>query len=318
MNQILYAQEQKKKKPVNKKKIIIVFAVAIAIFGLVIIALTAKPLLENIKKIPQKQEESETPEPIVEFTQTEENDALIKIESEVAISHIIYRWNNESPETLDETGKTNVEEKIHIPAGENILNISVIDTNGKETKKQKTYIVETSKPVIELISAGNNIKIKVTAETELSYVSYKWNQQEIVKEDMYTYENRNLFEKSIEIPVGENTLKVEAEDITGNKSEKSLDIKAFPKAVTNVLAEGDELHFTVTGTDDIEKVEFELNEVKYVMNTQTFGQTKVVDYKVKMAEGWNYLIVTSTTVKGAVDTTYWKYEYGATTDTQTN
>ena len=45
------------------------------------------------------------------------------------------------------------------------------------------------------------------------------------------------------------------------------------------------------------------------MNTDTFGETKVVHYRVKMIEGMNYLKIVSTTQSDAVDTTVWKYEY---------
>lgn len=311
MNQILYAEEPKRNNPIDKKKILLFFAIAIAIFGIVLVIVAVSTIGKNKKneKTNKGQDTHEVPVPIVTLAQEGDEKAVINVESETAISHIIYSWNNESAQTIEETGKTTVEEILDIPVGENILYVSAIDTNGNETKQQKTYVLEATKPVIELSVIGNNIKIKVTSETELSYVSYKWNSESEVKDDMYTYEDRTIYEKTIEIPTGENTLKIEAEDINRNKNEKSQDIKAYPKAVTQVVSENGYLDFTVTGTDNIETVEFELNGNKYTMNTDTFGQTNVVHYKVKMDNGWNYLAITSTTVNKATDTTYWKYEY---------
>jgi hypothetical protein len=243
------------------------------------------------------------------LTKTEDNKVIINVESQTAISHIIYDWNNGTAQTLDETGKTNIEEIIDIPVGENTLNISIIDSNGEETKKSEKYIVEASKPIIELSVVGNNIKIAVTSEVELSYVTYKWNQDEEKKQNMNTFENRTKFEKQLEIPKGQNTLKIVAVDINNNQSEKSQEIKGVVKAKTTTIARGEYLHFIVKGEDDIKTVEFEFNGKKYLMNTETFGQTKTVNYKMKMISGWNYLKIISTTAGGAVDTTVWKYEY---------
>ena len=38
------------------------------------------------------------------------------------------------------------------------------------------------------------------------------------------------------------------------------------------------------------------------MNTETFGETKTVHYKVKLIKGTNHLTVTSTTESGGIDT----------------
>lgn len=319
MNQILQVQENKRNSnTVDTKKVVLFFAVCLIIFGLILLgqgAYNTYLAKANEKVTPQNpttsgtQEPSKIVAPTITLTKMEENKLVIKVDSEVAISHIIYSWNNESSQTLEETGKTNIEEIIDIPTGNNTLNISVIDSNGNETKKQEQFIIETTKPVIELSVVGNDIKINVTSETELSYVSYKWNSETEKKEDMVTYEDRTKFEKLVEIPKGQNTLKIVAVDKNGNQTEKSQDIKGVTKAKTKVLAKGKYLDFTVTGEENIKTVEFEFNGKKYIMNTDTFGETKTVHYKVEMIQGMNYLKITSTTQSNAVDTSVWKYEY---------
>lgn len=322
MNQILQVQEPKKNsKPIDTKKIVLFFAVCIIIFGLILLGQGGYSLYKNKQnekvKVPSNQEATgtnsgeETQEyiPTITFTKTEDNKVIINVESEIAISHIIYDWNNGTAETLDETGKTNIEEIIEIPTGENVLNVSVIDSNGKETKKTETYIIEASKPIIELSVMGNDIKIKVTSETKLSQVTYKWNSETEKKYDMITFEDRTKFEKQIEIPKGQNTLKIIAVDINNNTSEKSQEIKGVTKAKTTTIVQKDYLHFNIIGDENIKKVEFEFNGKKYVMNKNTFGETKQVNYKMKLVSGWNYLKIISTTDSDAVDTTLWKYEY---------
>ena len=104
--------------------------------------------------------------PTIQLTQTENNQIIIHIESTIAISHLIYSWNNQGAQTIDETGKTVIEETIDIPRGENVLNLSVIDSNGIETKKTETYILEISKPTIELFVVGDDIKMRKTSKLE--------------------------------------------------------------------------------------------------------------------------------------------------------
>lgn len=317
MNQILQVQENRKNSnPVDTKKIVLFFAVCLIIFGIILLGQGAYSVYQNKlnEKVATPTEpagENVVPAPVITLTKTEDNQIIINVQSEVQISHIIYSWNNEAAQTIDETGKTNIEEIIDAKSGENILNISVIDANSNETKKQETFIIEQSKPVIELSVVGNDIKISVTSQVELSYVTYKWNSEEEQKEDMLTYEDRTKFEKSIEIPKGQNTLKIVAVDVNENKTEKSQDIKGVTKAKTSVTAKGEYLEFTVKGEEYIKKVEFTFNGKKYIMNTDTFGETKIVSYRVQMVSGWNYLKIVSTTENDAQDTSVWKYEYKA-------
>ncbi len=235
MNQILQVQENRKKSNnnlVDTKKVVLFFAICIIILGLIFVgqgSYSIYQMKKNEKVNPAQKDNNKTDTqilpPIVTLTKTEDNRLLINIESEIGISHIIYSWNAEAGNTIEEAGKTNIEEVIDIPIGENNFNLSIIDSNGNETKKQETFIVQASKPVIQLSVIGNDIKVTVTSEVELSYVTYKWNSEEEKKQDMVTFEDKTKFEKQLEIPTGQNTLKIVAVDINGNESEKSQEIK---------------------------------------------------------------------------------------------
>ena len=325
MNQILQVQEKRNKrmtKPIDTKKIVLFFAICIIIFGLIMLVEGAYFISQNKaneKVNPSTQQGTASPSepeyvpPTISLTKTENNQVIINIQSEVAISHIVYDWNNETSQTIEEAGKTAIEEIIDIPEGENSLNITVIDSNGKETKKSETYVIESSKPQIGFSVIGNNIKVNVTSKSELSYVTCRWNSEQEQKYDMITFEDRTKFEKQLEIPKGQNTLKIIAVDKEGNKSEESKVVEGVPKAKTKTIVRGEYIHFSVVAeTYDIKTVEYEINGERYIMNTDTFKQTKEVKYKVKMVEGWNYLKITSTLQKEGVDTTdttIWKFEY---------
>lgn len=322
MNQILQVQEERKRSnsnPTDTKKIVLFFAICLIIFGIILLGEGAYSIYKNKanqKVTPSTPEGSgsiQVPEyiaPIINFTKTDDNKLIINIESQIAVSHIIYNWNTDVATTLDETGKTNIEEIIDIPSGENTIFISVIDTNGIETKKQATYTIEQSKPVIELSVVGNNIKITVESETELSYVTYKWNLEQEQKDDMITFENKKKFEKEMEIPKGQNTLRIEAVDINGIKTEKSQEIKGVAKLKDpKVVISGEYIFFTFEAEENMKTVEFTFNGQTRLMNTDTFGTTKTVKYKLKMINGWNYLKLIGTTENDAQNTTIWKYEY---------
>ena len=316
MNQILYVQDKKTNSSVDTKKVVLFFAVSIIIFGLIFLGQGAYFLYKNKQNTKVSGEPSEpTIEnpvrvPTINLTKTEDNKVVIKVEGETQISNIIYGWNNDTTKTIEGNGATNIEEIIDIPTGENTLNISVIDSNGNETNKQETYIVEQSKPIINLSVVGNDIKITVTSEEELSYVTYKWNSEQEKKEDMKTYEDRTKFEKSIEIPRGENTLKIVAVDKNENKTEKTQEIKGITKPKNpKVVVKGQYIDFTVESEENIATVEFSINGKKYLMDKNTFGETKEVHYKVPMIQGMNYFKITAKTVSGGEVSSVWKYEY---------
>lgn len=322
MNQILQVQEDRRKKnskPIDTKKIVLFFAVCLIIFGIIILGEGANSIYKrnaNKKVEPTtpigsgSKQEPEYIAPTINFTKTEDNKLVINVESQTAVAHIIYNWNTDASITLDETGKTSIEEIIDIPYGENTIYLSVVDSNGIETKKQETYAIEQTKPIIELSIVGNNIKVIVTSETELSYVTYKWNLEDEQKNDMITFENKKRFEKELEIPKGQNTLKIEAVDINGTKSEKSQEIKGIAKLKDpKVKVIGEYIYFIFEAEENMKTVEFTFNGKYHLMNTDTFGTTKTVKYKLKMVEGWNYLKLIGTTENDAQNTTIWKYEY---------
>jgi len=311
MNQILQVTETKRQlKPIGIDKIYI-FLLILAIVA--VLGFGGYYIYENINngniKLPIFIQIPEEPDVTITLTQTDRNKLIINAESENGITKITYSLNNAEAQVIELTGETNIEETIEMPIGENIIYISVIDVNGKETTKQETIVVEAPKPVIDLSVVGNDIKITVTSEVELKEITYKWNSDNEKRENMTTYENRLSFAKKLEIPIGQNTLTIVATDINGGNTEKVQEIKGVTKATTKTEVIGEYLHFTVKGKENIEKVEFEFNGQKFLMNTETFGETKKVHYKVKLIEGKNYLTIRSTTQSGGVDVTSWEEEY---------
>ena len=111
MNQILQIQDNKKNSnTVDTKKIVLFFAISIIIFGIILLGQGVYSVYQNKlnqKVIPTTPGDNENPEytPTIILTKTEDNQLIINVESQIAISHIIYNWNNETSQTLEETGK---------------------------------------------------------------------------------------------------------------------------------------------------------------------------------------------------------------------
>ena len=307
MNQILQVNNKNKIK--HKKDIILFLIIIIIVFC---ISMGAYTLFQNIIngniKLPIFSEEPKETTTIT-LTQMERNLLVINAQSEVGISKLIYDINSTHAQVLEFESETYIEEIVELAEGENVIYVSVIDKNGKEITKEETMIVDVPKPVIDLSVVGNSIKMTITSEVELSEIRYKWNEDEEKKENMITYEEKMKFEKQLLIPIGQNTLTIIAIDVNGEKTEKVQAIKGVTKPTTLTRVEGEYLHFTVTGKENIEKVEFIFNGKKYLMNTNTFGETTTVHYKVKLVEGINYLTITSTTQSGGTDTVTFEQEY---------
>ena len=134
MNQILQTEKRKEKKPVEIGKIIKFFVIAIIIFAAILIGVGVYYIVINNDTIDEPQTIDETPN--VDITKQEDN-ILIEINSGIAISKIVYNWNEDEEITIDAENSTSVSKTIELPAGTNTLNLTVIDINGKETHAKK-------------------------------------------------------------------------------------------------------------------------------------------------------------------------------------
>lgn len=309
MNQILFIQNKKRNNPKDTKKIVLFFAVAIIVFGLILFGQGVYGVYKNNEN-KNVTEEVETTK--IQLSQTDSGNVLVTVESKTAISELIYNWNSDASQTISENGKTTIQETITIPVGQNTLTVKTIDVNGNQKTKQETFTLNVDKPTINLSLVGNNIKITVNSKVDLSYITYKWNSDEEQKTDMLTYEDKTTFEKEIEIPKGTNTLLVTAVDIYENKSEKSQEIKGVTKPKSSPVIQGEYIFFVVTADENISQVDFTFNGKNYTIKKEVIessGNSKRVTYRMKLEKGMNYLTIKTTTESGITGEDVWKYEY---------
>lgn len=135
--------------------------------------------------------------------------------------------------------------------------VGIVDT----IPTPQTPIVEDNEPpTIELSVSGENIKIIARDETEIDYIEYSWNEEEIQTAKANT-DDKNRIETSIALKQGTNTLKVKAIDKAENIQEKTQEFqgKIRPTVSLGKNEESSKVIITVTCEDGISKIEFTIN-----------------------------------------------------------
>ena len=156
-------------------------------------------------------------------------DAKVKIvaKDETALEYISYYWNEEDATILEarEESPKQIEEKISILKGENVLTVIAVDVEGNETKVEQTYIGAT-KPTIEVFEEEGYIVIKVKDENEIKRIEYTYNETEYSsdKENLGTSLNMKTAYCKQDLVPGKNTFVIRAYNITGLYSEKTIEI----------------------------------------------------------------------------------------------
>lgn len=298
MNQILQTENRKNKGPIEIGKIVKFFAIAIIIFAIILIGLGSYAIFT--------QHNNKEDKPIVEDSEPQVNierqkdDIVIEVTHTKPISKIVYYWNEETENTIEGNNRTTLSETISLPFGTNTLNLTVIDINGEETKFQKEYVVEgNGKPVIDLkLTTDNKIKITVQDASNLSYIIYSWNNDEGTKVEA-TGDNLTTIEQEVEIPLGQNTLKVQAVNTNNVATTKELEVKGVKKPVVTFKKEGDYLIIRAEDEVGMKIINYTLNGQKYQIN---YGNKKVVEYKQKLEKGENNLELTAENQDGGITT----------------
>lgn len=288
MNQILYEDVQTKSTDI--KKIIKFFSIAIIIFGIALISGGVYGFFREQNK--QAIVENQT-KPIIYVNKQEKNAAIkIQVNHDKEISKIVYSWNNGNETIIQGNKRNNISETIDWPAGENELNIEVIDINGVKANYKQTYLlnygIDIEKPTIKLeTTSNNNLVITATDEQEIVYITYRWNEEDEISVDA-SDESKTIIKTTIPIKKGENTLTVIAVDSNNNETIEEKEFVAYTKPIINVRQFGKKLEITVTDEVGIGSVEYSINGEEHSWEATTNktewketveleeGQTKVI------------------------------------------
>lgn len=313
MNQILATSNEKRGKrksgPIEIKSIVRFFAITLIIFGIILISQGSYALFKDKTNIQQPSvPEARKPEIIIERV----NDTLI-----VNILHtnnllkVTYKWNDDSEQVLDVQGKREVEEILQIPVGDNNLTIEVVDTLGVKATYQNQYVVEsnndTEKPKIELAIQGNKLIIKATDETQMSYITYKWDNEQETRVDV-NIENPKSIETTLSVPSEERKLIIIAVDIANNSSTMEKQIKGIHPPKINVIQDGGYLIIEATDEEEMGIVEYSINGKAFVLNF-TDETKKIVRYRHPLDVGENIVYIKAYNKYNATSTFEGRCEY---------
>lgn len=282
MNQILStSQADKRKGPADIETVLKFFVVSLIIFGIFMIGSSVYAIYkENEKKtnVPTK--------PTIEEEFKSENKLLLKVMHDKAIDKVEYYWNDAEPNIINGNGRKYIEQEITIPGGVNTLNVKATDINGQEISYPKEY---EAPDVIKLEAIGNKLKITAESETTISYMTYRWNEDNETKVDI----NSNKVEQEVEIPKGENIITIILVDENNETITKEQKIKGVLKPTIKVTKEAGE-YFVITATDEtaLDRIEFTItneNVQNKAYRLRAKNGEKELTYKFKLEPGQNYI-----------------------------
>lgn len=291
MNQILSTdisgnkKKNKNSKPMEINNIVKFFAIAIIIFGIFIIGIGAYSIIDY-----QKEQQEENIEPTIQIENKTNNSIILKVTHKKNIESLEYGWNDEEKVFVNGNNGRYLEKEITIPSGTNTLHVIIRDEDGKEITYEKQYEIESN---INIEISGNKIKISYEGNTQLSYMTYRWDEEEEKRIEV----NGTSIEEEIDAIKGLHTLTVIVVDENNNTDTKVQKINGVSKPKISLGVDDTKEHFVIMTSDDekLEKVEFKLNQDDEVYELNLGNQnTKELNYRVpfELQSGENIIEVT--------------------------
>ena len=270
-----------------------VFAIFIMLFG---IALIGNSVYGIINSMPEQRDN------ISVSAENIGSKATIKITGEKPIKQLVYKWGQGQETVVPGNGTIQLSLTLEIPKGNNILNMTVTDYYGNTQDFQKQYINEKNGPTIEIPSTtGNMLNIVVKDDKEVSYITYRWNNEAETRIDMDpTQADKTTLQTSIPAIKGENTLTIVAVDKEGNKTERTEKIKGANKPTFTVTTEGNNIVINAKDDEGISKISITVDGV-----TTDTGDTpinlKEVEAKQELTPGEHTITITVTNLSGLTE-----------------
>lgn len=285
----------------NKGNVVKAFAIILIIFAICLIGIG---IFNKYKNSLDTDSGTVNNTDAIIITAQEEGKLKITVTHDKEIQKLIYNWNTSSEKTIAVDTGNNFETTIDIPAGNNTLNIQVVDIEGHKTFKNETIQSEEGidiiNPVIKYeITEEKKLKITATDETELDFLTYRWNDEEET-----TVEPKDVNPKKVEIEIdiktGTNNLTITAVD--KNNNNESL-VEVFegllqPKIEVVLAEDKSKLIIKTTHDKGISKIEYTLNDKPYAAILDE-APTEV-SFEQPLEQGNNIIVLKVTSAEGTV------------------
>jgi hypothetical protein len=216
MNQILSTSmpmDNKKQKnknrtsnPASISSILKFFAIAMLIFGVLIIGVGIYAIVQK-----QNEQKQENLQPTISIENKTDSIVLLKVIYGKNIDRVEYYWNDEDATIVNGNNGRYLEKEIQVPSGKNTLHVLIVDEDGNEIPYEKQYERESN---INIDVSGNKIKITYDSENKVSYMTYRWDEEEETTIQI----NDTTVEQEIDAIKGLHTLTVIVVDENNNTS----------------------------------------------------------------------------------------------------
>ena len=289
-------KKQKKSGPVEIKSVLKFFSISLIIFGIFMIGTGSYSMYKEANT------QVTITKPTLNVRKLSDEQLVISVTHDKALEKFTYSWKDDENIQNNVQSIKNIEQSIDIPEGTNTLKIYVKDINGQEIEFKNTYTREGNITLdITKEENGNNIVISATGKNELSYLTYRWDEEDEQKVDI----NNNSIEHTIEAPMGTHTLTVVVVDINNSTETKEKEIKVVKKPKLEVTADGENFHVKMSDEQGLEKVEFIINEDKKY-RVMLNGATEH-EFSYPLEEGETRLNVTVYNANGVTENKKVKY-----------
>lgn len=303
MNQILMIENKKKVKskrknkssgPIEIKNIISFFAIAIIIFGLVIIGHSTYAIYVDAK--------GNSTENLAQINITRENDTLIvDVQSKIIIDKFKYNWNNSEQKSIPESSNS-FQEEIVLPNDNSVLTIVLEDETGRAVTYTKEIIldgVDIAKPTIEVEQKSTGVLIRAIDDIKIDYLIYRIDEGEEIRVDKNNEDDKTIEYVVNGIERGEHILYISAYDANGNVEEVEQEVKVSSDRPTiknmSIDQENAKIIIEASDVDGLRSIEVNLNGAIYTMND--VNRTEAT-FSLDIQEGKNTISIKLTNVNG--------------------
>jgi len=287
MNQILMSKDENGKSSREVKPVIRFFAIIVIVIALILTGIWGLNLSKSLKN------KDNYSKPTIDV---EKNGSAVNliIKGQNGINRIEYNWNEGNVTQVKVNGKKEHNLEIEIPQGKNVLSVVVVDVEGNKTKFDKIEVAftngeDTIKPEISIVDASGKLRITAIDNSEIAYLSYKWEGEEEVKVEP-TQESKTNITKDVDVQKGTKKIIITAVDKTGNKAVIENNIIGSDGPKITVRVENDNFIVNVKDEFIITKIEYTLNEKVNKVEGIPQG-AKEFEFKVPLEDGVNYLKV---------------------------
>lgn len=321
MNQILDYNPNKSSKGSSggSDKIVKFFAIMLILFALCLVAMGVYRMYDrnNNSNTAELASNSKAQIDVEEI----EGNLKISVTHTKAIEKLTYSWNDNTETTVKGNGSLTLEKEIQIPTGTNILYINVTDIDGVITTFEKEYSVENGKdiinPVITLsVTQEKKLKITVTDETALDFITYRWDEEEEVRIDAKE-DNPKVIEEEIEILKGNHDITVIAVDASNNTTNETKNYKGLTNPEITLTLSADKTKVTVAVKHDtgVKGITGSLNGQDFNVDGIQDGTTDLT-FDLNLVQGVNQVKVIATSVEGTEKIAEQEFTYGEDTPTE--